>query len=336
MPTPKKRTTSAVDRSAAEPARRKPGRRPAVNSPQAFDIIPRSQVKPSTNARPVITPNRPLQPDNTLVTVNTTAIDGATPQLSHRPLKLTPTGDVSAEDVVVEASTASQLGKLSDESHDALQTPPVAIPGADPEAIKEAISRRHADGEKTIEELSAEAETPVSEEASLDEAFAELGYAKADVKPEAAEKAEEPQEPEEKPVKEVTTAAEPEPEPEPEPEVTAAEPEPDQPKPVPGTVEHALHDETRQAIEHSPALKSELQNLADEDDKKEKLPEDHPHHDLYGGKPVIVIHKHKKSSAASVILMILICLVVAVAIADVLIDAEVVNLNFDVPHTDYL
>src|SRR6476661_1117157 len=64
-------------------------------SPQAFDIIPRHQVKPSANSRPVITSSQPEQQDNTLKTAPLTSGSAGTSkaagsQLKHKPLNLSP------------------------------------------------------------------------------------------------------------------------------------------------------------------------------------------------------------------------------------------------------
>ena len=62
------------------------------------------------------------------------------------------------------------------------------------------------------------------------------------------------------------------------------------------------------------------------------------HHELYEGKPVIVVHKHHggKHPALAWTLWFLLCLVLALAAVNLLLDAGVITTDYAIPQTDFL
>jgi hypothetical protein len=80
---------------------------------------------------------------------------------------------------------------------------------------------------------------------------------------------------------------------------------------------------------------TELGDLGDKSKKPEE--EELPPAELYGGKPVIEIHEaHPVRSAFIGFLIFLLVLALALAAFNFLLDAGVVSLGVDVPHTDLL
>lgn len=322
-------------------------RRTTANKPQAFDIIPRSQVKPSASGRPVITATSPEQTDNTLLQSSASAVE--TSQLSHQPLKLQPTGDVTTKDTAVSASPAADLGrrlagsgKADDEKAaaadssgtklDDIPTAPV-VPGADPDAIKAKLSKRAA-AERAEKEAPKEPEDDEETEVVADEAKEAVTG-----KPEPAEPAE----------SQVTDDAKADTKDDAKDVPEDTEPKPGSDTPDAGTdADKSPHedapkdDAARQSVDQPLPLKGDLPGDAGkegedgEEGNDGKPSDERPRHELYGGKPVIVIHKHSKHSALKAILWIILCLILAVAIVDVLLDAGVITTNYDVPYTDFL
>lgn len=62
------------------------------------------------------------------------------------------------------------------------------------------------------------------------------------------------------------------------------------------------------------------------------------HHELYEGKPVIVVHKHHtgKHPALAWTVWFLMCLAIALLAVNLLLDAEVISTEYVIPHTDFL
>jgi hypothetical protein len=268
-----------------------------ATGPQAFDIIPPSRVKPSITSRPVITSTQPPVADNTLTTPPT----APTLQLKHKELTLEPSK--SAEDLKAKPEGS------------------VATPSEPGVSVGDLIAKR--------------------EKAKTEE-------------PEPAADKQEPQETvvEEKSA-EVTPVEEPEPKAEPESEATkssANEQTSEPPKvedvkpPVADGAKSAGedvpeddfmralrddHNEPSESQEHSPALKQAIQDLDEKDGR--------PHHELYGGKPVIVIHReHGAKSALLWILWFIICVGLALLVVNLLLDADIIQTDYNVPHTDFL
>lgn len=252
-------------------------RRIVQAAPQAFDIIPRSQVRPSTTSRPVI-------PSNTPEVADTTLAPAPTVKLSHQTLlatkadNLIPDEPVSSSPVEQGVSVADLIAKKSE---------PIVITAAD------------NDEEPKLPPLEP---TP-------------------DVAPEiTADPAPEP-EPKLEPAKtNVESPAPSEPQLQPEP-VSAPTDEPD-------SLAQALKsDNDGQPQEHSEALKGALKDLDGQP----------VHHELYGGKPVIVVHKpHGKHSALMWSLWFFLCVGLALAIVNFLLDAGVIETTYQIPYTDLL
>ena len=275
-------------------------------SPQAFDIIPRSRVLPSANARPIIPSNQTPQADNTL-----TAQPGDTPALStHAKIHLKPLDDEAHKTVVPSgALTAEELkAKLSARSTASNKQEAVTDKQpADGEELEtmddlpeldETVEPTEADDEPKLEKVTAD--EPETDEGAIEQ-----------TKPDATDDSDDPAEPQ------------------------------------PGSLEHALKDEPETSIEHSQALKDELQGMADDDagdaektDQADKSGLDEHgrrHHELYGGKPVIVVHKHRRSTRMMLwVVWLFFCLLLAVAAVDVLLDADIITTDYNVPHTDFL
>ena len=299
----------AVNKKPASSPHKKAG-----SGPQAFDIIPRHQVKPSTTSRPVITTTQPEQLDNTLKTAPLTAMTSksADSQLKHKPLNLTPSDDA-------EPATGPEPVK------------PKGVPLSDLLASKQAAVEQPAEETAAAPEPSPE---PAKEAAdNTNSKTAETSEGEAD-----APKADEPAKATEETQKEAP-ADKPEPKPAAATVATAAAGEFD-------SVDQILkQDDPKKPQPHSQALKDELATIdgdkpADGEEAGEDKPidDERPHHELYGGKPVIVIHRGRGShSALNAFLWLLVCLVLAVVIVDVLLDMDIISLSpsLNIPHTSW-
>lgn len=368
--------------------------------PQAFDIIPKSKVRPSTTSRPVITSSTPAVADNTL----TTSSGAPTLQVKRRSIVINPSedADLSKEDVMPNlatsvgsvptaqpAETATSpntegvavgdliakragaektvipLGDPSPETEPSPPTTPVessasdANPGSTPELP--ADEQGHVDDQAAAEaarllsdasEASAtdaassvastdtpEDETnqtaevvPASEVTSVPEA-AEPEVATMAAKPDDQVTAvptpdvstpvlseptlAEPAEPQQPAVKSTETETAPPP---------AAE-KPDETSIASDTLKDVLQEESVKPQEHSQALKDAMKDM---DGKPQ-------HHELYGGKPVIVVHKeHGAMSAVAWVFWFFLCLGLAVLIVNFLLDAGFIETTYRVPHTNIL
>jgi hypothetical protein len=81
--------------------------------------------------------------------------------------------------------------------------------------------------------------------------------------------------------------------------------------------------------EQSESLKEAAKELNEEDGR--------PHYELYGGKPVIVVHKGSGSMPAVMwILWFFVCVLLAVVIVDVLLDAGIITTTYEVPYTNFI
>lgn len=276
-----------------------------AKSLQAFDIIPRSQVQPSVTARPVLTPTRPEQADNTLQT----ASQAASSQLMHQSLNFSsasPVTDSQSGSNNMSLSTAPTLASLITK-----HTQPIAGLGktgkfGESDKADKANEANEVDDTSEYTSDGKPAPTITSPSVTVNEVAvtATLGP-NADV------------------VRDQELTPEPNIEPQLEPVAKeAAEPAPD-------SLEHALREDVSQPLQHSQALKNELKEMNSSDEPV--------HHELYGGKPVIVIHKaHGKNSPLATVLWIIACLLVALLIVDVLLDAGVIVTDYNVPHTRLL
>jgi hypothetical protein len=319
---------------------------------QVFDIIPRSQVRPSVTARPVLTPTRPEQSDNTLQTTS----QAASSQLKHGTLSFTPSApelaDGDAEALLDQvASITAEVDKAVNKPKaiDKLETESDAEPKLDDEPGHEHEAASKTDAETEDQAEAKNEAIDINEAKATDEATSPTGPIEDSEDSENSKNSEDPEKAEAEKVDGEGPAEIPE---EPaaaadaDPETSSGTTDTDIAKPAKtdtsekktgdkepadGSIDHIFKDDT-QTIEHSQALKDELQTM---DDKPEEGV--HPHHELYGGKPVIVIHKaHSAHSALNWILWFIFCVLLALVIVDVLLDAGVITTDYSVPHTHYL
>lgn len=259
----------------------------ASTSPQAFDIIPRSQVKPSTTSRPVITSSQPEVADNTLTQPN----PAPQLQLQHKRVELKPSPEATA---------------AKDETAPAAMTEERGV------SVAELLAKR-AENDKPAQPAAAatDQEQPQPTKAEQQETAKPNDEPKADAKtPEAAEAADEPQ-------------SEPEPESKSEPNTSEKPAEDDD------SLAQALKEDAEAPQQHSESLKEAIKDLDGEHEAR-------PHHELFGGKPVIVVHKDHHTSGLMWFVWFIVCLILAVVIVNFLLDAKVITTTYDVPYTDIL
>lgn len=321
MATQKKSVSDSKDKPAAK-----------RSSGVTFDVVPPGKVMPSATARPVITPTEPQQPDNTLTQ------PGSAP-LIHKPITLQPSGKADSEAAVAASlpdhdadKAAADLGAALDELESAAPTAPEvpAVLGDDNSKPKpEAAKADKPAGRSVADLLSAK---------------------------QAAAAAPEPAEAEENAKAETTEApAEAEAKPEPEPEhktsthgLTIQPLSSGDKKPETDTEAAAAPTETAGPTDTAPASGTDAETrqdadtgteLADLNDKsKDKLTDEAlPPAELYEGKPVIQIHEaHPVRSAVKAVLVFLFILSLALLAFNFLLDAGVVSLGVEIPHTDLL
>ncbi len=260
-------------------------RRVVQPAPQAFDIIPRSQVRPSATSRPVIPSKASEVADTTLATPPTV-------RLSHQTLLATK-ADVT--NVTGLASKPTERG-VSVADLIAKKSEPIVITNSD------------ADAEPKLPPLEApEATTAVQSEE------------KQEVTPPVTTETEVTAAVSDKNTPEVTTDLEPK-----LPKLSTPSPKTDEPD----SLAQALKADDDQPQEHSEALKDALNDLSGQPAA---------HHELYGGKPVIVVHKpHGKHSALMWSLWFFFCLGLALLIVNLLLDAGIIETTYNVPYTDFL
>jgi hypothetical protein len=270
-------------------------------APQAFDIIPRNQVRPSTTSRPVIPSNQPEVADNTMTTSSHV-------RLNHQ-IRINPGAGEDAEnsdDTAIEASSKTAT----------LAPPEQGV------SVSDLLAKKNAVAAPDVEK--SEAETVKTTEVESEPAVTE----DSDPAPElAADKpaAEEPAD--DKPAAETTKPAETAPDSKPAPAKSESENAND-------ALADVLRDDTPgPAPAHSEVLKEAIKEL----DEDEVGKDGRHHHELYGGKPVIVVHKdHGTKSALMWALWFFLCVGLAVLIVNFLLDANVINTSYNVPHTDLL
>lgn len=78
---------------------------------------------------------------------------------------------------------------------------------------------------------------------------------------------------------------------------------------------------------HSESLKQAMDELQDHDGK--------PKYELYGGKPVIVVHKHHGTSALAWVGWFLFSLVLTAVIINLLLDSGLIVTDYIIPHTNF-
>lgn len=301
-----------------------------------FDVLPPGKAMPSSTSRPVITPLQPEQSDNTL-TAKPTA------PTVHRELVLDPqngsakdepaAGAEPAADIDIRLESAPELPDL--ESVGTAKKPVAAKADKAGPTLAELLSS------KKSTETETAPETETENEAAPEPAEAEAPA--ADVKAKETKPSPEDQPDEKPPAKEAPADAE----------------EPDAKKPAATTPDYKPSDQKSDAdvaaaksqtanenldkvlnedetaaapAEHSDELKSALNDL-------DKSPEGkHPHEaELYGGKPVIVVHEpHPVRSALIALMWIILLLGMGLLALNFLIDAGLVSLGYDLPHTNLL
>lgn len=79
--------------------------------------------------------------------------------------------------------------------------------------------------------------------------------------------------------------------------------------------------------EHSASLKQAMDDLQEHDGK--------PQYELYGGKPVIVVHKHHGTSVLAWVGWFLFSLVLTAVIIDLLLDSGLIVTDYIIPHTNF-
>lgn len=79
--------------------------------------------------------------------------------------------------------------------------------------------------------------------------------------------------------------------------------------------------------EHSESLKQAMNDLQEHDGK--------PQYELYGGKPVIVVHKRHGASALAWVGWFLFSLVLTAVIIDLLLDSGLIVTDYIIPHTNF-
>jgi hypothetical protein len=316
-------------------------RRPTVGEGQTFDIVPPSRVVPSATSRPVITANRPQQTDNTLVAETASTEVPSSAPMVHKKLTLditTPAADTTAQaDAKDESGTPGAplmpakpgptVGELlSAKKSDAAPEPetaaepetssepeaePVEEPGLKPDSETETEPETEPEPEK--ETAAAGTDKPV-EDAKSDETTDK------DADKPAGELKIEPPVTDDKP-KETPEANKP------------AEEAKTETAPADDTLAGVLTSEpAAEPAEHSPEFNKALDDLKTSDEGK------HPQEaKLYGGKPVIVVHEpHPVLSVLKWLFWFIISLGLALLVFNLLLDAGVVSVGSELPHTDII
>ena len=227
---------------------------------QAFDIIPRSKVRPSTNSRPVITDNQPLVADTTLKAPSSAPVL----DVKHSGIDLEPpktAASAAAEPVQADNKPAEQ-----------------GVPVADLMAKRQASQAEQPPAGPAPEQVAAGAEpqdTPTESQAEPAQPAPET----ADVHDDAS-------------------------------------------------LEAALNAGTDKPQEHSEALKDAIKDLGNTDLR---------HHELYEGKPVIVVHgNHGRHPVLSWVLWFMVSVLIALLVVNFLLDAELITTDYSLPYTDLL
>jgi hypothetical protein len=290
-------------------------RKPAPKSPQVFDIIPRSQVRPQANSRPIIRSNQPAVADNTL----TAPPSAPTLQLKHKPVSVVPSSDSGLTRDDVGIKLPPQVAEVDADS----QTTAPKEAGV---SVTELIAKRSQKAEDTAptddgvsDSKAAEDET---KQALEEPAPAPTDASASDAAPAAEPAAKSDTEPEQPPEAAAPPAA--------NEAAPAAEKDSHDTIEDDASLQKALNgdDAKSQPQEHSPALKEAIKDM---DENGER-----PHHELYGGKPVIVVHNDHGMSAVAWVLWFIVCLALALLIVNFLLDADIIQTTLSVPHTNIL
>jgi len=300
MATTKKPTSDSKDNEPAEQAVRKTAPLPA--SAVVMDIIPKNKVRPTTTSRPVITNSGPGVADNTM-----TQPSSAPLLQTKKRLTITPMGDRdSSDNSEAEATTASadqgasveELIAKHHQKNDELTEAPSPKPDPSPVVIEVPTADPVA-----VSQLAPSRPAPsgLPEEVAADRAAAEAAASLLSGEP--IEKSFEP-------ASEQSTSRE---------------------APTSSAVADILkeEDDQPQPQEHSQALKDELKEMGVNGGPK-------THHELYGGKPVIIVHKDHSMSAVGWTLWFLFCVTLALVAVNFLLDADVITTDYQIPHSNIL
>lgn len=284
-----------------------------------FDIIPPGKVMPSASSRPVITHTSPEQLDNTLAAkpstapligghraANKPAADGDA--ISIPDLPIDDAGPLSPPEVPDLDAALGVAGKPRK-----VLTPSSSSSGTEASPVPDIVPPTNGEPE-AAEKPAPESQTPEAAELKLDV-------------PSGAETETQPDKPASAQVPEADNGSL---------ELKADEPmndEPAKPEVADDSVAAVLAADAKadssSPQEHSPALKHALKEL-------DEQPEEAHHHELYGGKPVIVVHKpHRAGSVLGAIAWFIICLILAAVVVDLLIDAGYISIPYDIPTTHF-
>lgn len=305
MATQKKSTSEAKDKPST--AKRTPG--------VTFDVLPPNKVMPSATSRPVITPSQPSASDNTL------SQPGSAP-LMHKPIAIQPAATSGDEPSDSDQAATSLGDELQPDSQDTVADAPSA-----PE-VPSVLAETQPAGRSVSELLAskqaaAEApEAPITSDTSEGESSEEPKASGEPEKPTAAKA----------PSSRGVTIKPPETMHADTADTTADDlselAKPDEP--ARQTEPEAADDPLAEKTETSHEL-AEIRNNSPQPAEEQAPPE------LYGGKPVIVTHEpHPVRSAIISALLFLLMLALALVVFNFLLDAGVVSLSIDVPHTDLL
>ncbi len=291
-------------------------RRAVQSAPTAFDIIPRSQVRPSSNARPIIPSNKPEVVDTTMTNpvkvqlshqlridspADDADLDMALETPSNEPAALPKEAGVSVADLIAKKSDTSTIEPIKVDVTDSDTKSPVVEPKPDAEDDTASVN----DDTTTVAQAVAQSEQSTT----------------SNTEPKL------PPLTEDEPVKPKTDAY----------NGPAAPASTSDISNNTDNLSAVLKDNnvtSEVSAEHSETLKGALKDL---DDNEEVDSNGRHHQGLYGGKPVIVVHKaHGSQSAVMWVLWFIICLGLAVLIVNFLLDAGVIATSYNVPHTDIL
>jgi hypothetical protein len=264
----------------------------ASSGPQAFDIIPRSQVRPQATSKPVITANQPEVADDTIKQPSTAP---ALNLSKHKVIGIKPSDGLEAAKIFPAAAGQGAAAN--------------AEKGV---SVSELIAKRSAKGE--------DAEVEPTEEAPAEDLPTEDSK---EEKPEVKSESESEEAPAE------------EKEPEKEEEKAKAEPTKveDVKPPAEGSIEAALQDDEQKPQEHTESFKEAMKDM---EGGEAAGHEGHQHHELYGGKPVIIVHsEHGLKAALLWMLWFFVCVGLALLIVDLLLDAQIITTTYNIPHTNY-
>lgn len=291
------------------------------------DVIPPNRVVPSATSRPVVAPL--LQADNTLIQPDTA------PMVHKKTILKVPVSDSGHETDATEKPKPADGPAIGD----IIQSQP---PG--PPVIQVAI-RDHGDTPAaptatgpTVAELLSAKRHAKPEDKQLDETAPPLPAAKAD-KPAEPKGSEAPEEPAAasaaKPMADIVASPA-----KPKPDVPAAKPVevPAQPAMAPAD----QSDETAPATDDTAAAPPQPAAATDDNDdplglarKEQAPPAEEPQ--LYEGHSVLVVHEpHPVRTALKAIFLFIFLLALALLVLNFLLDAGVVSVGQDLPHTDLL